>query len=86
MGLDKDKAREHDRINNMEQSTLDNDNPDEYFSDIIEMDLDGPPAPCLGLRQRKRKRPTFRCWQRSPRSVSNNKRTTTLGRRRWCRT
>ncbi|EDW39507.1 GL25497 [Drosophila persimilis] len=25
----------------MEQSTLDNDNPDEYFSDIIEMDLDG---------------------------------------------
>ncbi|XP_015042392.2 uncharacterized protein [Drosophila pseudoobscura] len=28
-------------INNMEQSTLDNDNPDEYFSDIIEMDLDG---------------------------------------------
>ncbi|XP_015038451.2 uncharacterized protein [Drosophila pseudoobscura] len=25
----------------MEQSTLDNDNPDEYFSEIIEMDLDG---------------------------------------------
>ncbi|XP_033240547.1 uncharacterized protein [Drosophila pseudoobscura] len=29
------------RINNMEQSTLDNYNPNKYFSDIIEMDLDG---------------------------------------------
>ncbi|XP_015040912.2 uncharacterized protein [Drosophila pseudoobscura] len=29
------------RINNMEQSTLDNYNPNKYFSSIIEMDLDG---------------------------------------------
>ncbi|XP_033235517.1 uncharacterized protein [Drosophila pseudoobscura] len=61
----------------MEQSTLDNGNI----------------APCMGFRQRNKKRTTFRGWQRSPRNVSKNKGTTTerrksatLGRRRWCRT
>ncbi|XP_033232352.1 uncharacterized protein [Drosophila pseudoobscura] len=38
-------------------------------------------APCLGVRQRKRKRPTFRGWQRSPGNVSKNRRTTTERRK-----
>ncbi|XP_033251911.1 uncharacterized protein LOC117191049 [Drosophila miranda] len=47
----------------MEQSTLDNDNPDEYFSDIIEMDLDGScSSSTLSGRPPKKKKKTDISW------------------------
>ncbi|XP_033250610.1 uncharacterized protein LOC117189570 [Drosophila miranda] len=47
----------------MEQSTFDNDNPDEYFSDIIEMDLDGScSSSTLSGRPPKKKKKTDISW------------------------